>query len=51
MVGRGRRQARDGLTVPVDEDLFAVLHKVQEARKLGLGLVNAYFDHPGQILI
>jgi hypothetical protein len=28
-----------------------VLHKVQQARKLGLGLVNAYLDHPDPILV
>jgi hypothetical protein len=35
----------------VAEDLFAVLHKVQRARKLGLGLVNANFDHPDPTLV
>jgi hypothetical protein len=35
----------------VDEDLFAILNKVQQVGKLGLGLVNAYFDHPDQSLV
>ena len=29
-----------------DEDLFAILYKVQQVGKLGLGLMNAHFNHP-----